>query len=304
MRRELKAGFLGVVAAGALLAGCSDQSSEAMYEEAAVDMAEAPSEIAEMEASADAAVEASADPMASEVPSGDIPLNVPKIAYIYRYGFSLPGDNIAKLQQEHADLCEAQGPYTCRILSMDHEGETGEYARGTLQLAVAADKAREFGAKLSPEAEMLDGEQVTHSIEGEDLSKAIVDTEARLRARTVLRDRLLEVLKTRRGTVAELVEAERSVAQVNQEIDQARAWVKEMKSRVAYTRMNISYESSTPVAGDFLSPIQGAVGSLGSIFGFVIAALILLGAVLLPIGGIVYAGRAINRRMNPHPTEA
>ncbi|MFM6829184.1 MAG: DUF4349 domain-containing protein, partial [Novosphingobium sp.] len=37
------------------------------------------------------------------------------------------------------------------------------------------------------------GKEVASSISGEDLSKAIVDTEARLRARTLLRDRLMEV---------------------------------------------------------------------------------------------------------------
>lgn len=296
-----RAGLIAAVAAGALLTACSDNSEEVYYEEASAQSeyatTDAAMEASDVTASGDAdAAEAVAGPMGSQIPDLDIPLSVPKIAYVYNYGFSLPGENIAKLQQEHADLCEQQGPYTCRILAMDHYGDEGEYARGTLQLAVAANKARTFGAQLTPEAEMLDGEQASHSIEGEDLSKQIVDTEARLRARTVLRDRLLEVLRTRKGSVAELVEAERSVAQVNQEIDQARSWVEEMKTRVAYTRMNITYETGTAPTGDFLSPIQGALGSLGSILGWVIATLIVLGAAALPILGVVFGGRALSRR--------
>lgn len=311
--RGLISGLFAAVAAGALLAGCSDNSAESGFEgtgeEVAADSTQSSAEMAEPAPSDDAVARSEvADPLGPQVPKADIPLALPKIAYVFNYGFSLPGDNIAKLQQEHADLCEQQGPYSCRIIAMDQSGEGGDYASGTLQLAVASDKARAFGALLGPEAEMLDGEQATHSIEGEDLSKQIVDTEARLQARTVLRDRLLEVLRTRKGSVAELVEAERSVAQVNEEIDQARAWVGEMKSRVAFTRMNISYESSSPVAGEFLSPIKGALGSLGSVLGVVFAALILLAAVLLPIAGVVLGGRALNRRINrrpePSPAEA
>ncbi|MCR2834993.1 DUF4349 domain-containing protein [Parerythrobacter lacustris] len=307
--RGLKSGLLAAVAAASLLAGCSDNSAESGFEgtgeEVAADSTQSSAEMAEAAPAEDAvAREEVADPVGPQIPKADIPLSLPKIAYVYNYGFSLPGENIAKLQQEHADLCEQQGPYSCRIIGMDHSGEGGDYASGTLQLAVASDKARAFGNLLGSEAEMLEAEQTTHSISGEDLSKQIVDTEARVEARTVLRDRLLEVLRTRKGTVAELVEAERSVAQVNEEIDQARAWVSEMKTRVAFTRLDISYESSTPVASDFLAPIKGALGSLGSVLGVVIAALILLAAVLMPIAGVVFGGRAINRRMNRRPEPA
>ena len=161
-----------------------------------------------------------------------------------------------------------------------------------------------FGALLEKEATDSGAEQISANIQAEELSKAIVDTEARLDARTALRDRLQEVLRTRKGSVRELVEAERSVAQVNEEIDQARSWLGEMKGRVAYSRVNIRYETGAIVTNDFLAPIQGVVGSMGSIFGFIIAGLMLLLAIGLPIGGAVWAGRTINRRFRstvPNP---
>ena len=159
--------------------------------------------------------------------------------------------------------------------------------------------ARAFGALLEDEALDAGAEQVSANIASEELSKSIVDTEARLAARTELRDRLLQVLKTRRGTVEELVEAERSVAQVNEEIDQARSWLKEMQGRVAYSKVTVNYETGTPVTGDFLAPVAGALGSLGTIFGYMLAILIIVGAVALPIGGMVWASRALGRRMAP-----
>jgi hypothetical protein len=282
------------------LAACSEAGDEqAGYEPAQADSTMAVSASAE-----GAAAEPMGGALAPLDSRPDIPAALPKIAYVFDYAFRLPGDEIAGLQQRHADLCEAQGPYTCRILSMSHSGEEGEYASGSLQLAVASDKARGFGTRLAQAAESAGGEQVTATIAGEDLSKAMVDTEAHLRTRIVLRDRLLEVLETRRGTVAELVEAERGVARVNEEIDGARSWLEEMRTRVAFSRVEIAYESSAPAAGAFLAPIRGAVGSLGAIFGTMIAALIVLLAIGGPLGLGVVGITRLRRRFFPAPAES
>ncbi|MXO61387.1 DUF4349 domain-containing protein [Altererythrobacter salegens] len=276
----MKKAFLLACAGTLALAACSEAGDESAVSY----------ESAEESAAADAAYEADSAPATqvasgSELPSAqaEIPVSIPQMAYVFNYGFRLPGDGIAALQQKHADLCEAQGPYTCRILSLRQSGDEGDYASGSLTLAVASDKARGFGEKLAASVKDAGGEQVSSTIDGEDLSKNIVDTEARLRVRTVLRDRLLEVLRTRNGKVSELVEAERSVARVNEEIDQARSWLEEMRGRVAFSRVEISYQSSAPAAGAFLEPIRGAVGSLGGIFGMLVAVLIVLAALGVPL---------------------
>lgn len=231
------------------------------------------------------------------VPSEDIPTGMPQVAYRYAYGFRLPSDAIRPLQERHADMCEAKGPQVCRIISMDQAENEGDYAYGSLTLAVSSRDARGFGKDLATASGKVDGKLVSSSIEGEDLSKRIVDTEARLRARTVLRDRLMDVLRNRKGTVTELVQAERSVAQVNEEIDQANSWLAEMRGRVAFSTMTISYESGKPSAGGFIDPIRNAVNSLGSIFGSILSALIVLLAVLVPIGLLVWLGVRLWRRL-------
>lgn len=225
-----------------------------------------------------------------------IPINMPKMAYVFDYGFSLAGEEIAKLQQTHADMCESMGPFSCQIVEMSHSGELGDEVYGNLQLAVVADKARSFGSSLLPGVESLGGKQVSANIVGEDLSKQIVDTSARLQSRIVLRDRLLDVLKTRKGTVAELVEAERSVARVNEEIDQARSWLEEMRGRVSFSRVNLSYQSTTPVASDLFGPAKGAIASLGSIFGIMLAGIILIGAILGPILAAILGIKRLRRK--------
>lgn len=228
--------------------------------------------------------------------SNPVPVGMPQVAYTYAYGFRVPATIIRPMQEKHADMCEAKGPQVCRIVSMNSGESEGDYAYGSLQLAIASEEARTFGKALTATSEGMKGELVSSSIQGEDLSKRIVDTEARLRARNVLRDRLMEVLRNRTGTVAELVEAERGVAQVNEEIDQARSWLNEMRSRVAYSTMTLEYQAGTPSEGGFVDPIRNAWGSLATIFGNLIAIMMVLGLVILPIGLLVWGAIRLFKR--------
>ncbi len=238
---------------------------------------------AAVEAAGEAAPVATADAATVETNRSAIPVTLPRMAYVFDYGFRLPGEEIAALQMRHADMCEALGATQCMIVGMTSAGgEEDEDAAGTLELAVASDRARGFVGELSAIAEGFHGEQVSAQIAGEDLSKQIVDTEARLRSRTELRDRLLEVLRTRRGSVEDLVAAEQNVAAINEEIDQARSWMAEMQGRVSFSRVKLSYASNTPVGADFLGPVTTALGSLGSILGILAAVLIVLAGIAGP----------------------
>lgn len=297
--RIIKASLLTL--GGALALSACQQTDESYREEAAlVDVAEAGDGTAdaEMAASEEASAPAARSSSDAALPElAGVPVSLPKLVYIYDYAFRMPGEDIGKLQRRHADLCEQQGPASCQIMGMTTSGVTGDEVTGELQLSVATQHARAFGALLEKEAGDAGAEQLSANIQAEEMSKAIVDTEARLDARIALRDRLQDVLKTRKGSVRELVEAERGVAEVNEEIDQARSWLKEMKGRVAYSRVNIRYETGAAVTNDFLTPIQSALGSLGSIFGFLIAAFILLAAFAVPVGGLLLGGRALKRRL-------
>lgn len=223
----------------------------------------------------------------------------PQIAYVYDFGFRLSPKAIAPLQMQHADLCEAKGPDICRIISLEHSGPEGEFVEGTLQLAVATAHARGFGKELAEAVATAEGEQISTSITGEDLAKQIVDTEAHLNARKLLRDRLMEVLRTRQGSVEEIVRAERDVAEINREIDLAASSLADMRGRAAFSRMNLRYESGSPSAGGFMDPIRAAAGDVGSTLGWFIAALISLLTFLVPLGTIALAVRFGWKRFGP-----
>ncbi len=271
MRKTL---FATIVILG--LAGCSG-----------VDQTASEYDLAETEAAgadADIAREPALASMASpeEPANSEIPVSQPQIAYSYDYGFRLPSSEIPKAQQQHIALCNRLPANGCRVLNMSNSGGEGDYATGRLHLEVAAPKAMAFGEQLAEAIDQSGGSQIAASISGEDLSKIIVDTEARLRSRVLLSQRLTELLRTRKGTVAELVEAERAVTSVNEEIDQARSWLKEMRGRVSYSTVMINYQSSAPGAGGFSQPIREALGDISATLGYSIAAVITLIAIMLP----------------------
>jgi hypothetical protein len=281
--------FVGMTALA--LSACSQNESGdpgAAMTEMAAD-AEAGPAVAEAAANAD-----------STLPNLEsIPVNLPQLAYVYDYRWQMPADSIGALQRRHASLCEQQGPAVCQIIGMTKSGAEDDEVTGRLEMAVATRQARAFGALLEDEAIDAGAEQIAAEIASEELSKQLVDTEARLRARTELRDRLQDVLRNRKGKVEELIEAERSVAAVNEEIDQARSWLKEMEGRVAYSRVTVHYETGTPVTSDFLGPVTGALGSLGAIFGYLVAFLILIGSVALPVAGVWWIIRRLSRLGTP-----
>jgi len=282
-----------------LLAGCGQADKSAMSDTslASADTAEsemAEPEIAEANTSPRSGPAGAGNANSNDVPSADIKVSVPQIAYVYRYGFRVNAGEIAPLQSAHADLCETKGPQVCRIINLSQSGGEGDYANASLEMEIAAPQARSFGDTLTQLAEKQGGEPIDTSISGTDLSKQIVDTQARLRARIVLRDRLMEILRNRSGKVSELVEAERGVAEVNEEIDQAQSWLAEMKGRVSFSKMTVSYNAGSPSAGSFLEPIRHALGSAGSILGMTIAFMISAAIFLLPwaiIIGLVWWSR-------------
>jgi hypothetical protein len=182
---------------------------------------------------------------AKEAGTPPIAVAVPKMAYAYRYGFILPQGAIAGAQTAHVALCDKLGPARCQVLALDRKGgETGA-GTATLKLRVASAEARGFAAALERAVAKSGGRTADTSIEAEDVSKQISDVEARIRQRELLVERLTEILRTRHGKVSELVEAERSVAAAQEEIDQARSWLAELKARVAMSTFDIRY---TPVA--------------------------------------------------------
>ena len=206
-----------------------------------------------------------------------------QIAYSYGFGFQISSDKIAELQNAHTTMCEEIAP-NCRILRTSQANSDGWDGYGEIRFQVAAKEAGSFEAKLSGSAENLGGTLVSSVRDGKDLSENIIDTEARLSSRVVLRQKLMEILQRRSGSVADLVKAEKAVADVNEEIDASRSKLEKYRNRLRYSDVRIEYE---PYFGQsqlgFSRPVMTAFRSIGTTLGTTIAALIYLITALIPI---------------------
>lgn len=296
----------GLIVAAMLLAGCGE--SKADYEaELAADFNEnpnaapenefgfmeameqgsftssAPAEFAVADAAADAA--AGAAETVAETPRDGLAgaETGAQIAYSYSYGFRVPADRIEAVQQSHATLCEKMGPARCRVLNLARAGSDDD-GFGQLELRVAANEARGFGSGLAKAAEENGGEQASFALDGEDLTETIIDTEAHLASRRLLRERLMDVLRTRQGSVGDLVAAERAVAEANEEIDSAASALAQLRNRVRMSAVTIEYGPHIAASSyGFTRPIAGAFSAIGTTLGVTIAAIVYIAVALIPI---------------------
>jgi hypothetical protein len=197
-----------------------------------------------------------------------------QIAYSYGFGFQIDGDKISELQTAHVAQCEAMGS-SCRVLRMSTASMDDWDGYGELKLQIAAELAASFGDSITKPANDLGGELVSSVRDGEDLAEQIIDTEARLASRLLLRDKLTAILAGNRGSVDELVKAEKAVADVNEEIDSTRTKLEKFRNGIRFSDVEIKYE---PYFGQsqvgFGRPVVEALRSIGSTLGSATAILI------------------------------
>ncbi|HSI16484.1 MAG TPA: DUF4349 domain-containing protein [Sphingomonas sp.] len=220
------------------------------------------------------------DSDAAQGAADPIAVAVPRVAYKYAYAFSLPGTAIPAAQRAHVALCDKLGPARCQVLGMESKSGDNESASGALKLRVDSGIARRFGDDLQGAIGRAGGHADSRSIEAEDVSKDMVDTAARLKQRELLVARLTEVLRTHNGKVGELVEAERSVAAAQEEIDQARGWLSELQARVAMSTIDVNYAAiapqPVPVSDTIGDSITRSATSVVTAFGALLRMAILL----------------------------
>lgn len=232
---------------------------------------------------------------------------VPRIAYSYGYAFRLPASAVATVQERHLELCRSLGAARCRVVGL-HRG-TGEdgAAAASLELQVAAAIADPFGRRLVALAAGAGGEAIERTVSTEDLSRQMVDSEARIRTREVLIRRLTWLLETRSGNIQQAVEAERAINTAQEELEAARAWLADMRSRVAMSDLSIEYRVTAAASPEARGPLARSVANVGDLFVESVAALVLVVGALLPwlalLGLVFLAVRAIRRRGEAAPAQ-
>ncbi len=246
--------------------------------------------------------------VAAEAPAkpGAEPLKVslPQLTYRYSLSFLLPDARLAEIQDGHRALCDRLGPSRCQLVSLTRDDAEGRAGTATLKLRVAAADASYFTAEAARTVTTAGGRALATNVAGDDVSKDLTDTTARIRQRELLVARLTEMLRARKGSVGELVEAERNVTAAQEELDKARAWQRELQGRIAMADVEIRYQPlAAPASGASVGAALGdAVQGSASIFVWGMQLLLSLAIYLLPWAAVFGAGIAVAtlfRRRNP-----
>jgi hypothetical protein len=219
-------------------------------------------------------------------PPGSTPIGptpVLYLAYTYAMGLEIPSERLAGVMDRHVQACQAAGPRLCQLIGSNRTGDPESYMEGFVSLRGEPNWLRTFKSGMAAEADAAGGRIVQESTSSEDLTRQIVDTEARLRAQTALRDRLQDLLRSRPGRLADLLEVERELARVQAEIDSVQSALAVMRTRVAMSELTLTYRSAPrPVGSDTFEPLRQAFANfLGIVVGG-FAAIITLIAVLIP----------------------
>ena len=232
------------------------------------------------------------------VPSGSMQATAPigpQLAYTYTLGYRLADGAIGPVQAGHVAQCTALGSARCRIISsnLSSNGEPGGTAHGQAVFLIDARLARAFIARLDAATDRAGGTQSDRTVEAEDVTTQIIDTDARVRAKQALADRLVGLIKSTNAKVGDLVAAEQAYADTQEALDAARSNQAELRQRVAMSRVTVD-TSSTAAAGAWAAVAQ-SVDSVGATLAASVAALVTFVVGALPWGlllaGLIWGAR-------------
>lgn len=210
------------------------------------------------------------------------------MAYSYGLGLELPSQRLSSVMDAHLAACQGAGPRLCQLIGSNRSGDPDSQMSGYIQLRAEPQWLNTFTEGLSAQVDEAGGRITSRTTNSEDLTRQIVDTEARLRALTALRDRLQDLLRSRPGRLADLLEVERELARVQGEIDAIQSNLVVMRTRVSMSELNIQYQSAPrPLGSDTMEPLRQAFADFLRVIVGGFAAIIYIVAGLIPIAVIV-----------------
>lgn len=288
MRKALMLASAGLI----VLAGCSPATDKAEdYSTEAAPAAEAAAE-APADALADSGTTAR---MVDPRPAPLVP--VAQIAYAYSYALSLPRDRGAEMMSRHELACVSAGPGYCQVISARADWAAREPG-GRLELRGQPEWINRFRGGLALDARNAGGRLDEAVTDGEDVTRDIDTVATGAQTTASLAERIRQLQARSGGTMAQRLEIERDLAELQQQYDAQQIALRALNDRVRSARLTLDYRQGGVMAAD--SPTRPVARALGDAFGLsmgMLAILITAGSVLLPIvviGGTVWW--AVRRR--------
>lgn len=205
------------------------------------------------------------------------------LAYRYGYGLVMPSKSVKATSDKHMQICRDAGASKCQITGSNTNTYSDEDIRANLSLRAEPEWLQTFVTGMKADIAEVDGRIESENTSVEDLTRAILDTDARLKAQTTLRTRLENLLETRDAKLPDLLALERELARVQGEIESATANLKALRARISMSVVNLSYTSErVAVSRSSVSPIGSALKDFVGILSEGVAGVILFFAFMLP----------------------
>ena len=205
------------------------------------------------------------------------------IAYSHRLGLRLPLESVEPVMRGHVEACQAAGTETCIVINSNLNKQTDEYTSAYLSIRAKPDWIETFLGAVDETAEAAGGEVNQRTSSAEDLTRIILDTDARLNAQITLKGRLEELLATRDGELSDFLQIERELARVTGDIESITSNLKALRLRVSMSELSVSYETKrTVIAGGRRNPLSRAFGDFFYNLSDALASVITFFALALP----------------------
>ncbi len=163
----------------------------------------------------------------------------------------------------------------------------------TIELKVPANRFDALVAGLTPLGKV---EYV--NISAQDVGEEFTDMTARVANSRRLESRLIELLATRTGKLSDVLEIERELARVREEIERMEGRLRYLRAHVSTSSLTVTVHEKAPIVGDV-----GSGGVIGDAFrqawrNFVnfIAGAIASSGVMVPLGALLFGAVWLGRR--------
>jgi len=241
-----------------MTAGCNQLDGQFEVKDSMV--GSAPVVVQEAQTYIDGSVERVAPAKARNVQNSENPTSQSFLAYRYNYGFQLPAKSVAVTSKSHADICLKAGPSKCQVLNSSTSSHNEDNVSARLSLRAQPEWLETFKADMQSSIEAAKGKMTNSGVSAEDLTRQILDTDARLKAQSTLRDRLQGLLATRNAELKDLLALERELARVQGQIESATTTLNVLRKRISMSVVDINYQSqSVAVSQSALAPIGRAL---------------------------------------------
>lgn len=241
------------------------------------------------------------------VTTAAMPPAAPMLAYAYSIGLTMPAGAVRGTMERHQKACEDAGPLVCQVTSAQAASEGRDIAHARLQIRATPLWLKGFREGLETDAHKHGGRVTASSTNTQDLTRSLVDTDAANKARMVLRDRLERLLAERPGQLADVMQLEQQISDVQGQIDSAQAELEVMRARVAMSEMTLDYAAEGVVAPrDVDTPLSRAgrhfLWNVMSVLGVMLTLLsfaLPLAVIVTPVTWLVLRHRRRTKRVVP-----